>query len=126
VPGHGRFVTVSHRGETYGCTSGASSVLDIGRDTGALLVHSPQVRLGSEIEIRGIDEAWVGTHTAVRERIVGQGHRFYSALFPALKSGAYEIRWREPGGQMEDPSRRGRTIIVSGGVVTETILPDDD
>jgi hypothetical protein len=117
-------LTAAQGEETNGCMLGASSVLQIGGDTGALLVHAPQSRLGAEIEIRGIEDAWEGTHTAVRERIVGQDRHLYSGLFPALSSGVYEIRWREPDGPVEDRSCTNQTIIVAGGVVTETMLPD--
>ena len=88
-----------------------SVMLDIGGNSGALVIATGPEWHGREIEIsrKGQDSA-VRTHVAVRARHVQDGVR-YTAVFPSLPAGAYVI-WRnrtEPGG----------AVVVAGATVTE-------
>lgn len=88
-----------------------SVVLDIGGNTGALVIVTGPEWHGREIEISPKDQdTQTRTHVAVRERHISSGVR-YSAVFPALPAGPYTI-WRtrtEPAG----------TVVVAGATVTE-------
>jgi hypothetical protein len=87
-------------------------VLDIGGEVGAAAIYVPASLAGLEIEIRGVDEPWRGTHVAVRERLLTD-RTVWAALFPSLTQGDYEIRVREWGA--ESPTA---TVAVVGGRVT--------
>jgi hypothetical protein len=63
-----------------------SVVLDIGGDTGALVIHTGSGMLGREIEVSGP----VATHSVVRERLIPGGVR-YAAVFPGLPAGSYRL-----------------------------------
>jgi hypothetical protein len=86
-------------------------VLDIGGEVGAAAIYLPASLADVEIEIRGSDEPWRGTHVAVRERVLPDG-AVWAALFPALVAGDYEIRVRGA-----DPAGPTGTVAVSGGRV---------
>jgi hypothetical protein len=120
-------------------------VLDIGGDIGALVISAPADLAGAEIEIcpagaRGGEpdeggEWWQGTwrshehegqghhqhhgrawpHVAVLGRPLGDGVA-YSAVFPGLRAGSYEL-WLKPDG----PS--GLTADVQGASVTALDWP---
>lgn len=83
-------------------------VLDIGGDTGALVIHAAADRDQAEIEISpaGSDAR---SHNVVRARAVGGGTR-YAAVFPALPAGDYVI-W-------QDAAAPAGTITIRGGQVT--------
>jgi hypothetical protein len=99
--------------ETLPEPSGVGTVLlDIGGEVGAAAIYVPASLAGEEIEIRGVDEPWRGTHVAVRERPLSD-RTVWAALFPALSQGSYEIRVR--GGDPTTPTARVR---VTGGQVT--------
>ena len=82
-------------------------VLDIGGDTGALVIHAAADRDQAEIEISpaGGDAR---SHNVVRARAVGGGTR-YAAVFPALPAGDYVI-W-------QDDAAAAGTVTVRGGQV---------
>ncbi|MFC0529549.1 phospholipase [Phytohabitans kaempferiae] len=88
-----------------------SAVLDIGGNTGALVVVTGPEWSGREIEISTKDQDPLArTRAAVRARHTGAGTR-YTAVFPTLPAGPYVI-WRtatEPAG----------TVVVAGASVTE-------
>jgi hypothetical protein len=91
----------SHEGPAVEAPSGPSEgpvVLDIGGDIGALVVYTPQILDGEEIEIRPSGTDWSGRHVAVRAR--PGSHAVYAAVFPSLPEGTYELRLRPypPGG----------------------------
>jgi hypothetical protein len=88
-----------------------SVVLDIGGNTGALVIVTGPEWHGREIEISPKDQvAQTRTHVAVRARHVSSGVR-YSAVFPALPAGPYII-WRTP-------TEPAGTVVVAGATVTE-------
>ncbi|BCB88074.1 phospholipase [Phytohabitans suffuscus] len=96
---------------TLGPSSVGSVVLDIGGNTGALIIVTGPEWHGREIEISPKDQdPPLRTHVAVRARHVSSGTR-YSAVFPALPAGPYVI-WRTP-------TEPAGTVVVAGAAVTE-------
>ncbi|WBB64903.1 phospholipase [Micromonospora sp. WMMD812] len=97
----------------YGPSTTGSVVLDLGGETGALIIYTGPDLHGREIEVSpGV--AGPRTHSAVRERHVRDG-TFHSAVYPDLAAGVYTVWWDEdtPAG----------TIRVAGGVVAEFTWP---
>jgi len=100
------------------------AVLDIGGDTGALILYTDAEYDGREIEVSPIDqddhedepahdhhhahEHGYRTHTAIHERRVG-GSVTYAGIYPELKAGTYRI-WAD------DPSLPDRVTILGGEV----------
>ena len=100
-----------------GPSSSGSVVLDLGADTGALVLHTPPGLDGREIEISPSGRALgARTHSQVRQRRTG-GQVQYAAVYPGLAAGEY-IVWR-------DETRPALTIVVAGGRVTSARWPDD-
>jgi hypothetical protein len=88
-------------------------VVDIGGDTGALVVYAPEDLIGHEIEIARDDENVDSTHpvhNVVRRRQIGT-RSVCAAVFPDLAAGTYV-----PYG---DPQVRADPFVVRGGSVTE-------
>jgi hypothetical protein len=92
-------------------------VLDIGGDTGAVVVHTPARLDGAELEIRPLGDVWRGVHTGVRERVLRDGVCF-AAVFGALPAGRHQLRVR---GTDTDPVLE---LAVAGGAITEAVWPD--
>jgi hypothetical protein len=91
-------------------------MLEIGEDTGALVVYTSDLLADQEIEIRPHDGVWAGTHTAVRVRHTG-AKVLHAGVFGSLRAGSYDLRVRlssEPGGAST------MTVDISPGEVTET------
>jgi hypothetical protein len=102
--------------ETIPAPSGIATVLlDIGADTGALILHAPADLNGVEIEIspNGVRDA-ARTHSRVRERRVGATVR-YAAVYPAVHAGAYTV-WR-------DAVTPAATVTITGGNITSCHWP---
>jgi hypothetical protein len=92
-----------------------SVVLDIGGDTGALILHTPAEMLGREIDVTPARSPEAhGTHSLVRERRVS-GTTTYAAVYPALPVGDYII-WR-------DRRTPAGTVTITGGEVTRHHWP---
>ena len=83
-------------------------LLDIGGDTGALIIYAPADRDQAEIEISPSAGAQARTHNVVRRRET-PGGGVYAAVFPALAAGNYVV-WR-------DDATRAGTVLVHGGQV---------
>src|SRR5690242_7273926 len=93
----------------YGPTSAGTVLLDLGADTGALVLYTPAHLLGAEIEISPDTPDAPRTHAALRGRPVARGTR-YAVVYEGLAAGRYTI-WRNhdtPGGQ----------VTLTGGQVT--------
>ena len=99
----------------YGPTSVGTVLLDLGAETGALVLYTPEDLAGAEIEISPDTQGAVRTHAAarthaaVRARPAPNGTR-YAAVYEGLAAGGYTI-WRDhdtPAGQ----------VTVTGGQVT--------
>lgn len=71
-----------------GVCSGA--VLDIGGDTGALVIYADELVVGSEIEICPSGDLAKREHNVVRARRTQTGF-VYAAVFPSLKQGEYSV-----------------------------------
>ena len=102
--------------ETIPAPSGIGTVLlDIGADTGALILHAPAELNGVEIEISP-NGAAAGprTHSRVRERRVGATVR-HAAVYPAVPRGRTRC-----GGTR---SRPAATVTITGGSVTSCRWP---
>ena len=92
--------------------SGTASVMtDIGGDTGAAVLYVPAALAGLEVEIRPVGAPWDGTHTAVRERHVGETV-VWAAFFGSLAAGCYQVRVKGRGDRDLD-------LRVEGGRVAE-------
>ena len=67
-----------------------SVVMEVGGDIGAIVVYTPDVLEGIEIELalRGEDRQFV--HTEVRERRLPDGS-IYAGVFPAVPAGEYTL-----------------------------------
>jgi hypothetical protein len=94
----------------------ASVVLDIGPHAGALVVYTGEDLVDAEIEIRPDGGAWLGAHTAVRERHAG-GRVLYAGVFGSLPEGPYDLRLKGGGPLSFDVS-----VEVVAGSVTEATL----
>jgi hypothetical protein len=94
----------------YGPTGAGTVLLDLGAETGALVLYTPEELAGAEIEISpDIPPGAVRTHAAVRARPAPSGTR-YAAVYEGLAAGRYTI-WRDrdiPAGQ----------ATINGGRVT--------
>jgi hypothetical protein len=83
-------------------------ILDIGADTGALIIHAAIDRDQAEVEISPAGREQARTHNIVRRREAVSG-AVYAAVFPALTAGDYTV-WR-------DATTPAGTIAVQGGHV---------
>lgn len=92
-------------------------VLDIGPHAGALVVYADLDLAGAEIEIRPGAGTWAGTHTAVRERHVGD-RVLYAGVFGSLAAGPYDLRLK---GAV--PGSFDLAVEVTSGAVTEATVP---
>ena len=95
-------------GHTYGPTSAGTVLLDLGPETGALVLYAPEELAGAEIEISPDTPGAVRAHAAVRARPAPGGIR-YAALYQGLAAGGYTV-WQDhdtPAGQ----------VTITGGQV---------
>ena len=83
-------------------------ILDIGADTGALIIHAAADRDQAEIEISPAGSEQARAHNIVRRREAVSG-AVYAAVFPALAAGDYVV-WR-------DAATPAGTVVVHGGRV---------
>ncbi|HSS12197.1 MAG TPA: hypothetical protein VLL25_20080 [Acidimicrobiales bacterium] len=92
---------------------GASVIVDIGGDVGAVVLHTPDWLAGDEIEIRRTDRKdEKPTHAAVRARRMESGDSL-AAVFPAVAAGQYTLH------SLRHPAVGPRNVTVIGGRVTE-------
>ncbi|QMU80314.1 phospholipase [Streptacidiphilus sp. PB12-B1b] len=87
-----------------------SVVLDIGEDTGALVIHTGPEQDGQEIEVSPVGEPDRRTHAAVRPRHL-PGRTVYSVVITPLPAGEYTV-WR-------DRDTAEAVVSVHGGGVSE-------
>ena len=93
----------------YGPTSAGTVLLDLGAETGALVLYTPVELAGAEIEISPDTPGAVRTHAAVRARPALSGTR-YAAVYEGLTADGYTI-WRDHG----TPAGH---VTITGGQVT--------
>src|ERR1700722_19040329 len=91
----------------------ATVVLDIGADTGALVLHVPAELDGQEIEI-SLNGGAPRTHSQVRQRHVDEAV-LYAAVYPGLPAGDYQV-WSDADTQVG-------TVTITGGQVTNCHWP---
>jgi hypothetical protein len=98
----------------YGPTGTGTVVLDIGGDTGAVVIHTGPECHGLEIEVSEVRGAGrrpaPRIHAAVRERRLPGGVS-YCALIAGLPAGEYTV-WR-------DATTPAGSVTVRGGAVAE-------
>jgi hypothetical protein len=92
-------------------------VLDIGGDVGALVIAMPETMADLEIEIRPVGASRQAhlPHVGVVGRAVG-GRTMWSAVFPELPEGRYELYERVEGEVQ-------LSVDVHGGEVTHMSWP---
>ena len=93
----------------YGPTGAGTVLLDLGAETGALVLYTPEDLAGAEIEISPDSPGAVRTHAAVQARPALSGTR-HAAVYEGLTAGGYTI-WRDhdtPVGH----------VTITGGQVT--------
>jgi hypothetical protein len=83
-------------------------VLDIGGDTGALIIYTDDDRCGDEIELSPEGSESSRAHNQVHERRF-HGHSVFAAVYPDLKAGDYII-WQN------DSTPAGEVTIIGGEV----------
>ncbi|GAB7051655.1 phospholipase [Catenuloplanes indicus] len=104
-----------HTHHHYGTSETASVMLDIGRDTGALVIYTGPEQQGLEIEISPLDTLTAArTHVAVRERLINHG-KLYCAVYPSLPAGRYAV-WR-------GESEQAGTVTIAASRVAEFSWP---
>ena len=92
---------------------GETAVLDIGGESGALIIYADGEMVGKEIEICRSGDLESRVHNVVRARRASSG-LVYAAVFPTLSSGRYDVL-RPNGTACQEAT-------VSGGRVTEVDL----
>jgi hypothetical protein len=105
---------MSHPSPLTGHQSTDNLLLDIGGDTGALVISTAPDRDQAEIEISPAGRDDTRSHNVVRPRQTPAGIR-YAAVFPAVPAGIYTV-WRQAG-------RPAGTVTIRGGKVTTFQLP---
>jgi hypothetical protein len=96
--------------QQHGPSRTGSVVLDIGGNIGALIIHTLEDLAGQELDIEGLGDGTVSTHSLVRERQLPQGAT-YAAVYPGLPAGAYLVQGA--------PGRPAEKIQIHGGRITE-------
>lgn len=91
--------------------AGASVLVNVGGDVGALVLYAEASRSGLEVYLKSTSEPLFRTHVWVLPRPSGAGV-VYAAVFPSLTEGEYLVF--EPDGSP------GRTVEVNGGEVAES------
>ncbi|MDP9795344.1 hypothetical protein J2S43_003856 [Catenuloplanes nepalensis] len=105
----------THTHHHYGTSETGSVMLDIGRDTGALVIYTGPEQQGLEIEISPLDTLTAArTHVAVRERLINHG-KLYCAVYPSLPAGRYTV-WR-------GESEQAGTVTIAASRVAEFSWP---
>jgi hypothetical protein len=105
------------RAHAAGATGAGSVVLELGGDTGVLVLYAPARLHGTEIEISPEGDGRHGhrTHSLVRERVTAAGTR-YAAVYPDVAAGRYTV-W----GDGDVPAG---TVVISGGQVASFHWPE--
>ncbi|HEY6295344.1 MAG TPA: hypothetical protein VIX15_06745 [Streptosporangiaceae bacterium] len=100
----------------HGPTGPGTVVLELGADTGALILYTPADLDGAEIEIsRHGDLLGRRTHSQVRQRPVASATK-YAAVYSSLTAGQYTI-WH-------DDDRPALLVTITGGQITSCRWPE--
>lgn len=103
-------MSVQHTHHTSAPSTEGSVVLDIGEDTGAVIIHTGPEHDGLEIEVSPVHDPAHRTHAAVRPRHLTD-RVIHCLLIAQLEAGEYTV-WR-------DASTPHGTVSVNGGAVAE-------
>jgi len=99
---------------SYGATGPGTVLLELGAQTGALILYTPAGLAGREIEISQDRPGARRTHACVRERRAASGSR-YAAVYADLAAGDYTV-WR-------DHATPALTVTVTGGQIAQAGWP---
>ena len=91
------------------------TVLDIGDDVGALVLHTSADLVGAEIEISPDGAPQHRRHVAVHTREY-PGGTAYAAVYYGLTAGTYEL-WAADGSV-------ALTVRIKGNTITESVWPE--
>lgn len=98
-----------HHDHQLGPSPAASVMLDLGPQTGVLIIHATEREHLQEIEISGgTDTGAKRTHAAARERVLPD-RVVDAAVYPGLTVGRYTV-WRDAG------RPHGVATVVAGSV----------
>jgi len=86
-------------------------VLDIGGDTGALLVHAPEGWIGIELDVTLAGEARSHHRHLMIRRLRAAGGDVIAGVLPQLTEGSYTV-WGPDGAALA-------AVTIEGGRVTE-------
>lgn len=89
-----------------------ATVLDIGGDVGALVLHTEAAMVGAEIEISPAGHPTRRLHVAVHRRPAGNAS---AAVFPQLVAGSYDL-W-------DANDAVALRVQIVGGEITEAVWP---
>lgn len=110
MPQHDAHEHRTRQHHAYGPTGPGTVLLELGANTGALLLDVPAALNGREIEISPAGPAGQARrHAQVRERPAPSGLR-YCALYEGVPAGVCTV-WRDAG-------TAALTVTVTGGQVT--------
>jgi len=87
---------------------GPASVLDIGGEVGAMVVHLPASPRSGELEACPRDEPEARFHTGVHHRSIGD-ESAWVAVFPEVAEGSYHL--------LDDDGLPMASVSVTGGKV---------
>jgi hypothetical protein len=100
----------------HGPTGPGTVIMELGADTGALILYTPADLDGAEIEIsRHGDLLGRRTHSQVRQRHLVSATK-YAAVYSSLTAGQYTI-WR-------DQNHTAGTVTITGGQITSCHWPE--
>ena len=100
----------------HGPTGPGTVIMELGADTGALILYTPADLDGAEIEIsRHGDLLGRRTHSQVRQRPVANVTK-YAAVYPDLRAGQYII-W------LDEHTAATAAATITGGQVTSCHWP---
>jgi len=85
-----------------------SAVLDIGNETGALVIYADESMVGREVEIAGIGGEIPVAHNVVRTRQTPNGP-VHAAVFPEVARGEYTVLGN-------DAIERSEVVVLGGNV----------
>jgi len=105
----------SHRHDHNHVAGQGPTVLEIGDDMGALVLHTAAELVGAEIEISPDGEPDRRRHVAVHPRHF-PGGTAYAAVYYGLAAGRYDL-WAADGS-------RALAVLIEGNAITESVWPD--
>ncbi|GIE31333.1 hypothetical protein Ait01nite_043780 [Actinoplanes italicus] len=103
-----------HHHHTFAPSGQGTVMLNIGGTIGALIINTPSVLHGHEIEVSPVEDTGRRTHAAVRARYVRSGVTF-CVVIDSLPEGRYVV-WQDEDTPLTQ-------VDVRGGAVAEVTWP---